>query len=127
MLPVAAVSGTQSWSGEGLCDRLSEVHAIHRTLNSTADHLRESSRQLDQALQQAQAATRAKSSFLATISHELRTPMNGVIGMASLLLDTPLAKSNARSPKRSSNAERLNSALSTTSSNAARSRPAKWN
>jgi signal transduction histidine kinase/CheY-like chemotaxis protein/PAS domain-containing protein/HPt (histidine-containing phosphotransfer) domain-containing protein len=71
---------------------LSEVHAIHRALNDTADHLRESNRQLDQALQQAQAATHAKSTFLATISHELRTPMNGVIGMASLLLDTPLAE-----------------------------------
>lgn len=71
---------------------LSEVYATHRALNDTADHLRESNRQLDQALQQAQAATRAKSTFLATISHELRTPMNGVIGMASLLLDTPLAE-----------------------------------
>ena len=71
---------------------LSEVHATHRALNDTADHLRESNRQLDQALQQAQAATHAKSTFLATISHELRTPMNGVIGMASLLLDTPLGE-----------------------------------
>jgi signal transduction histidine kinase/CheY-like chemotaxis protein/HPt (histidine-containing phosphotransfer) domain-containing protein len=71
---------------------LSEVHASHRALNDTADHLRESNRQLDQALQQAQAATLAKSTFLATISHELRTPMNGVIGMSSLLLDTPLAE-----------------------------------
>jgi signal transduction histidine kinase/CheY-like chemotaxis protein/HPt (histidine-containing phosphotransfer) domain-containing protein len=71
---------------------LSEVYATHRALNDTADHLRESNRQLDQALQQAQAATRVKATFLATISHELRTPMNGVIGMASLLLDTPLAE-----------------------------------
>ena len=98
----------------------------HRALNDTADHLRESNRQLDQALQQAQAATHAKSTFLATISHELRTPMNGVIGMASLLLDTPLPKSNAPLHKRSSNAERLNSASSTTSSNAAKSKPANW-
>jgi signal transduction histidine kinase/DNA-binding response OmpR family regulator/HPt (histidine-containing phosphotransfer) domain-containing protein len=38
----------------------------------------------------AEAATRAKSVFLATMSHEIRTPMNAVIGMTSLLLDTPL-------------------------------------
>jgi two-component system sensor histidine kinase/response regulator len=69
---------------------LTEVHATHRALNATADHLRESNRQLDQALQQAQSAAQAKSSFLAMITHELRTPMNGVIGMASLLLDTSL-------------------------------------
>ncbi len=71
---------------------LSEVHATHRALNETADRLRESNRQLDQALQQAQTAARAKSSFLAMITHELRTPMNGVIGMASLLLETPLTE-----------------------------------
>jgi signal transduction histidine kinase/DNA-binding response OmpR family regulator/HPt (histidine-containing phosphotransfer) domain-containing protein len=74
----------------GYATDMTEIHATHRALNQTADHLRESNRQLDQALQQAQAATRAKTAFFATISHELRTPMNGVIGMAGLLLDTPL-------------------------------------
>jgi len=71
---------------------MTDVHTTQRILNQTADHLRESNRQLDQALQQAQGATRTKSAFLATISHELRTPMNGVIGMTSLLLDTPLTE-----------------------------------
>ncbi len=32
----------------------------------------------------------AKSRFLAHVSHEVRTPMNGVLGMAKLLADTPL-------------------------------------
>jgi TMAO reductase system sensor TorS len=38
----------------------------------------------------AEAASEAKSSFLATASHEIRTPINGIIGIADLLLETPL-------------------------------------
>ncbi|MDP1680459.1 MAG: GAF domain-containing protein, partial [Burkholderiales bacterium] len=45
---------------------------------------------LDHARQEAEAANRAKSSFLATMSHEIRTPMNGVIGMIDVLHQTSL-------------------------------------
>src|SRR5690606_8991395 len=38
----------------------------------------------------AEQASMAKSRFLATLSHEVRTPMTGVLGMSELLLETPL-------------------------------------
>ena len=52
--------------------------------------LREQARELEQARDAALAAAQAKSDFLAMVSHEVRTPMNGVIGMTGLLLDTTL-------------------------------------
>ncbi|MFN4156300.1 MAG: PAS domain S-box protein [Paracoccaceae bacterium] len=50
---------------------------------------------LEQALLEAQAASRSKSTFLANMSHEIRTPLNGVLGMAELLdglIDDPRKK-----------------------------------
>ena len=46
--------------------------------------------ELDLRRREAEAATDAKSRFLAAMSHEIRTPMTGVLGLLGLMLDEPL-------------------------------------
>ena len=47
---------------------------------------------LKRALEQAQSADKAKSEFLAVMSHEMRTPLNGIFGSLEVLQNTKLAK-----------------------------------
>ncbi len=46
---------------------------------------------LERALLAAEGADRTKAEFIATLSHELRTPMNGIVGMLDLLATTELS------------------------------------
>jgi signal transduction histidine kinase/response regulator RpfG family c-di-GMP phosphodiesterase len=46
--------------------------------------------ELVRAVDAARAVDRAKSAFLANMTHEIRTPLSGVLGMAGVLMETPL-------------------------------------
>ncbi|OGV31741.1 MAG: hypothetical protein A2020_05475 [Lentisphaerae bacterium GWF2_45_14] len=45
---------------------------------------------LDEARKKAEAATNAKTEFIANMSHDIRTPLNGIVGMAQILGSTTL-------------------------------------
>jgi PAS domain S-box-containing protein len=52
--------------------------------------------ELAEAKREAEAASHAKSRFLATMSHEIRTPLSGVLGLARLLQDPALGEARRR-------------------------------
>ena len=59
-----------------------ENNARLETVNT---ELRQAKRAAEEAFQVAQEANRAKSNFLANMSHDIRTPMNAIIGITSLI------------------------------------------
>jgi two-component system, sensor histidine kinase RpfC len=58
-------------------------------------YVRKLVRQLFDALSRAEAANQAKRRFISVVSHEMRTPLNAIIGMADLLRDTSLSNEQA--------------------------------
>jgi PAS domain S-box-containing protein len=67
--------------------RIAETQRVGRDVTARV----ETERALADARAKAEAASRAKSRFLAVVSHEVRTPLNGILGMSDLLLDTSLS------------------------------------
>lgn len=57
----------------------------YRPIDDIVEEERESRQKLEQALKRAEEASHAKSAFLFNMSHDIRTPMNAIIGYTDLL------------------------------------------
>lgn len=66
------------------------VNEMAGRIKVARDELLSNQAELLEALKSAEAASVAKSHFLATVSHELRTPMNAIMGFNEILLDSGL-------------------------------------
>lgn len=62
---------------------------------------------ITEARKRADEANLAKGNFLANVSHEMRTPLNGVIAMADLLRETPLTEGQKELVETLSNSSQL--------------------
>src|SRR5262249_51882424 len=87
---IAACLGSALKLSRTASERTRKLAAVVAALDSEIAEHRATAADLAHARDQAIAATKAKSDFLATMSHEVRTPLNGILGMADLILDTPL-------------------------------------
>jgi len=59
-------------------------------LTEQADQVRRYAGELRHSRTETETSNRVRAEFLANISHEVRTPLNGIIGMTDLLIDTGL-------------------------------------
>ena len=104
---IATVRAGRSWSGEWMMRRKDgSLYPVRGAVTPVTNRagvirsyvavfedmtaIRQTENVLREAKNRAEAGDRAKGQFLATMSHEVRTPLNGIVGFASLLLETGL-------------------------------------
>lgn len=82
-----AIATLTSLAIMGVC-----LYIFKRTYIDDRRLLRQKNLELEKEKQRAESTDQAKTTFLATISHEMRTPLNGIVGMTELLAKTNVDK-----------------------------------
>jgi two-component system, sensor histidine kinase and response regulator len=75
---------------QGIGRDVTDRKQAQQRLEESSRALQQKNEELSEALRLAREATQLKEQFLANTSHELRTPMNGIMGMVDLLTQSEL-------------------------------------
>lgn len=67
-----------------------QLEATVKELSETQEYLYDARKDAEKAMQEAEQAKEARGLFLANITHDLRSPLSAIIGIADLLSETPL-------------------------------------
>lgn len=76
-------------------DLIARLETSNAELAAEVRRREETENSLREATKAAETANKAKSTFLARVSHEVRTPLNGILGITEILKTTPLSKDQA--------------------------------
>lgn len=98
----ALASAFRSMSGQ-VEKRTVELKTLNERLHHEINERKQTEEDLKVTKDRAEVANRAKSAFLANMSHAIRTPLNAIIGFADLALKTSL------SPKQHDYVKKINS------------------
>lgn len=91
-ISISSIKLQDEWHAIAIARDITQKNKLETDLRNNLREKFKLNKKLNQALKEADAANKTKSEFLAVISHEIRTPINGIVGIMNLLSDTEVTE-----------------------------------